>query len=391
MKVLHVVPTYLPAIRYGGPIYSVHGLCKALAARGNDMHVFTTNVDGDNNSDVPINTAVDIDGVKVWYFSSGRLRRLYFSPQMKKELVTRIKEFDLIHLHSVFLWPTWAAATAAQSTGIPYVLSPRGMLVKELVQRKSRWIKTAWLKFIEKKNIEHAACLHVTSNAEAQALNDFSFKFPPVFNIANGVDVPEPWLECELNEDVAKVISGGDYVLYFGRINWEKGIYRLLQAWSEVPGWPLVIAGNDEEKYMQTLNKVAAASGVAERVKFLPRSISGADKEALLQSASLLVLASYSENFGNVVPEAMIRSVPVVVTEEVGAKGVVTATGGGVVVDADDLGRVMNDLLKDSERLKGMGEKGKEWVVGNLTWDKVAREMEQAYRKTLDSKKKKDA
>lgn len=34
LKLLHVVPTYLPATRYGGPIYSVHGLCKALAAMG---------------------------------------------------------------------------------------------------------------------------------------------------------------------------------------------------------------------------------------------------------------------------------------------------------------------------------------------------------------------
>src|SRR5687767_6027187 len=47
MNILQVVPTYLPARRYGGPIESVHGLCKALVARGHDVTVFTTNVDGD--------------------------------------------------------------------------------------------------------------------------------------------------------------------------------------------------------------------------------------------------------------------------------------------------------------------------------------------------------
>ena len=46
LRFLHVVPTYLPAVRYGGPIRSVHALCRALAADGHDVHVFTTNVDG---------------------------------------------------------------------------------------------------------------------------------------------------------------------------------------------------------------------------------------------------------------------------------------------------------------------------------------------------------
>jgi hypothetical protein len=54
MWLLHVVPTYFPAVRYGGPIHSVHGLCAALAARGHDVHVFTTNVDGPGDSDVPL-------------------------------------------------------------------------------------------------------------------------------------------------------------------------------------------------------------------------------------------------------------------------------------------------------------------------------------------------
>ncbi len=407
MKVLHIVPTYLPATRYGGPIYSVHGLCKALAAKGHEVHVFTTSVDGDLDSDVPINEAVEIDGVKVWYYPSGKqsvsnncgrrapaakgflnrlARRLYYSPQMKKALKTCIEEFDIVHLHSVFLWPTSMAARIAHAADVPYVLSPRGMLVKELVQRKSRWLKTAWLKLIEKKTLEQAARVHVTSLDEAVDMSEFSFRRPQVINIANGVDLPETWLQENLTEDVADVISAGDYVLYFGRINWKKGLDRLLRAWVDVPGWELVIAGNDEEDYLPTLHKVAAESGVKERVNFIPRSISGADREALLQTASLLVLPSYSENFGNVVPEAMVRGVPVVVTEEVGAKGIVEASGGGVVVSADDLGGEMNDLLSDLERLKVMGQKGKKWVVGNLTWGIVAGEMEGRYEEILERK-----
>ena len=54
LRLLHIVPTYLPALRYGGPIRSVHALCRALAADGHDVHVFTTSVDGPADSAVPL-------------------------------------------------------------------------------------------------------------------------------------------------------------------------------------------------------------------------------------------------------------------------------------------------------------------------------------------------
>ena len=86
MHILHVVPTYIPAYRYGGPIYAVHGLCKGLAERDHDVHVFTTNVNGEKDLDVPLEQIVNLDNVKVWYFPSKRLRRIYKSPQMKKAI-----------------------------------------------------------------------------------------------------------------------------------------------------------------------------------------------------------------------------------------------------------------------------------------------------------------
>src|SRR5436305_6167734 len=93
VKILHVVPTYLPARRYGGPIFAVHGLCKALVARGNEVAVMTTNVDGDDVSSVPLDVPVEMDGVKVSYFASP-LRRLYFSPSMRKALRRTIRDYD---------------------------------------------------------------------------------------------------------------------------------------------------------------------------------------------------------------------------------------------------------------------------------------------------------
>src|SRR5580704_608461 len=110
MRILHVVPTYLPATRYGGPIVAVHSLCRALAARGHAVEVFTTSIDGPVDTAVPCDRPVMLDGVKVRYFASRRLRRLSYAPSLMRSLHDEITGANVVHLHSAFLWPTWRAA-----------------------------------------------------------------------------------------------------------------------------------------------------------------------------------------------------------------------------------------------------------------------------------------
>jgi hypothetical protein len=87
MRILHVVPSYYPATRYGGTIRSVHGLCAGLASCDHDVQVLTTNVDGPGVSDVPLDRPVMRDGVAIHYCSVGLGRRLYRSPAMGRDLL----------------------------------------------------------------------------------------------------------------------------------------------------------------------------------------------------------------------------------------------------------------------------------------------------------------
>lgn len=387
MKILHVVPSYLPATRYGGPIYSVHGLCKGLESLGHEVHVFTTNVDGDQDSNVPLERPVDLDGVKVWYFPSRHLRRLYWSSPMGRALSREIKSFDLMHLHSIYLWPTWAAARAARKNNVPYIVSPRGMLVKELIRRKSRFAKTAWIRLIEKKNLERAAALHMTSQIEADEAARFGFRLPPIFVISNGINMQQSGnYVADISPAITSVITMKPFILFLGRVNWEKGLDRLIPALPYVPDMHLVIAGNDEENYRPTLDALAGKYGVSERLTFVG-PVLGAGKTALLKHAILLVLPSYSENFGIVVLEAMAVGCPVVVTPEVGAADIVTKTGAGLVLNGNPevLGKGINEMLLNSQLLKEMGERGKKAVAEQFTWTAIAKQMENAYKEILNA------
>src|SRR5262245_33405590 len=100
MRILHVIPSYLPAVRYGGPIFAAHALCKALAARGHEVQVFTTNIDGSGTSPVPVGLPVNLEGVQVRYFPCPLLRRLYWAPALAHCLANEVGKLNIIHLHS---------------------------------------------------------------------------------------------------------------------------------------------------------------------------------------------------------------------------------------------------------------------------------------------------
>jgi glycosyltransferase involved in cell wall biosynthesis len=296
----------------------------ALAGLGHEVHVFTSNVDGSGSSDVPLGQPVDIEGVKVWYFPCRILRRLYRSPQMKEMLSRQVPYFDIVHLHAVFLWPMWAAARIAEESGVPYVVSPRGMLVRDLVQRKSKWVKRFWIKFIEQRTLSSAGGIHVTTQKELDEIRQFDFTLPSVLVVPNGVDGPE----IESQDDLVTCVAGKEYVLFLGRINWKKGLDRLIRAWQYVPDVSLVIAGNDEDNYQRKLMRMAVKSGIAKRIRFVGMA-QGASKWRLFRDAKLFVLPSYSENFGISVLEAMSMGCPVIVTPEVGLADAVAESGSG--------------------------------------------------------------
>jgi glycosyltransferase involved in cell wall biosynthesis len=376
VKLLHVVPTYLPAVRYGGPIRSVHGLCAALASLGHEVHVFTTNVNGAEDSDVPLCQPVDIDGVQVWYFASRFLRRLYWSRQMKEALTREVPGFDLVHIHSVYLWPTWVAARTAEKSGVPYVVSPRGMLVRDLIERKSTLLKRVWIRAIEQRTIASAKAVHVTTRKELDDVRELGFDLPSVLIVPNGVEGPK----IESFNSSPEWDDDQGFVLFLGRINWKKGLDRLIRAWSYVPGVKLVIAGNDEESYQQELERIADDAGVAERVRFVGM-VDGDEKWRLLRRAKMFVLPSYSENFGIAVLEAMLMACPVIVTPEIGLAETVAESKAGLVSDGDpaSLGAAVVELLGDRDRRREMGSSGRRLAATSYGWPDLARKMIAGY------------
>ena len=168
MKILHVVPTYLPAYRYGGPIQSVHALNKYLVRAGADVTVYTTAIDGPGDLNVPLGVPVNLDGVKVFYFPPSTPRSWFYSRAMHRALYLHTKEFDVVHITSVFLAASTLGRRAAQSLGVPFIISPRGSLMRAPLEKKSAFRKKLYLNLLEKKNLAAAAAIHFTADLERE-------------------------------------------------------------------------------------------------------------------------------------------------------------------------------------------------------------------------------
>ena len=382
MRIVHVIPTYLPAVRYGGPLFTTHALCAALAAHGHHVQVITTNVDGASESPVPIDRPVLLDGVHVHYFPVRRLRRLYWSEAMAEALWKILPEASVLHLHSVFLAPTAMAAAIARRKRVPYLLAPRGALVPELFRRKSPYLKTAWLQLIERQNLRGASRLHVTSEAEYADASRLHVPLPPACVVPNGVDVPD-FASLPAPSARVEALTRQRYVLFLGRVSWKKGLDRLLAC---LPGTALrlLIAGNDDERYTHVLMAQARALGVSAQVELIG-PVAGADKWWLLRRACCLALTSYNENFGNVVVEAMAAATPVVVTPEVAAQSHVQTSRAGLVVqgEPEPLRQALAQYWNDDALRARAGEAGRKYVSEQLSWSGVAGQMLAQYERIL--------
>jgi glycosyltransferase involved in cell wall biosynthesis len=376
VRILHVVPTYAPAWRYGGPIHAIHGLCRSLAEAGHEVAVYTTSVDGSGDLDVPLGRSVNRDGVAVTYFPCPRFRRLYRAATLGAALHDHAADFDIIHTHSVFLWPTWAAASAAHRVRRPYVLSPRGMLVPELIRTKSALLKRLWIKAIERRNLARAAVIHVTSMVEANHLSRARLALAPVRVVPNGADLPA----------AASLTRRSRTIVYLGRLSWKKNVATLIDALALLTGTTLVIAGPDDENLMPSLRARAQALGIGQRVTFRG-PLDAADKSSLLFESACLVLPSLNENFGNVVIEAMAHACPVVVTPDVGAREVVEKSGAGAIArdtSAPALAVAIAGILDEPAAAHAAGARGREYVAVHLNWRAVGEQMTAVYEEAVE-------
>lgn len=380
MRILIFAPNYLPATRYGGPVRSTHGLACALVRLGHEVTVLTTNVDGPGLLDVPLDRPVSFDGVQVHYCPIHWPRRLYFSPAMARLAESLLPSMDVVHINGMFLWPGPHLARLARRLGKPVVISPRGMLMPEMVAGKSRLIKSLWIALQERACLKAAAAIHVTSAGEAEGLRQMRLDLAPVVVVPNGVEGPEVWPGAEEIDAAWDGVPPGQRIAFLARLDWTKGTDLAIEAVRLLPAAVLRIAGHDQIGLRQKLEPRLFRDDRSLAGEFIG-PLDGARKWAFLAGADVLLAPSLRESFGMAVAEAMVVGTPAIVTPGVGASEIVSRVDPGLVSErsAAALGAALADILNDSARRSRAASRARQIMSEEYGWSGIAARMAEVY------------
>lgn len=398
MKILHVIPTFAPAWQHGGPIQEVLGLTRELVRQGQAVTVMTTNVNGSGILDVPVECPVFMDGVEVWYFPVEHPRWWYFSRSLGRALRQQVKRFDLVNIHSIFLWPTTIAAFWCRRYQVPYIIRPAGALDpicltksydRWWVSLNSRVKKQIYLNTLGRMDLEHASAIHFASQAEMEAARPLNLR-APTFIVPSGVDSSVLEVKSALPQRRERYpqLKGKKMVLFLSRLDPKKGLDLLISALGELAGrrkdFAFVLAGSGTKSYEAKVAALVKEQGLGEHTVFVGL-VEGKAKWQILREADVFVLPSYRENFGVAVVEAMAAGIPVVISNRVNIHKEIVQAGAGVVTDLNpkEIGVAVEQLLGDGELRREMGKRGSKLVRERFTWEKVTKEMVCKYENIL--------
>lgn len=342
----------------GGPARSVPSLAQAVADAGCRVTIWTA---------VP--PSIDLDRYPSVRFVCGELNGLLSGGSAP----------DLLHDHGVWLRNNHEVARASRRHRIRRIVTPRGMLQPWCLQHHRVRKSVAWHLY-QNRDLKSADALHATSTAEADQFRRLGFT-QPTLCIPNGVQFPTA------SSCVPLASPDQREALFLSRIHPKKGIDLLLQAWARLKpaGWTLRIVGNDEDGYRSVIEAMARRLGIDDQVVIEGPAFGEAKWERMSQ-ASLFVLPSHSENFGIVVAEALAAGTPVVTTTETPWTGLRDRHAGWCVgVDIENIARALAEATSTpSAALAAMGQRGRDWVREEFSWELIGQRMRQAYERLLD-------
>lgn len=314
---------------------------------------------------------VEMEGVRIKFFDTSIVRWFSLINEFKDFLKT--EKPDLVHVNGIWSPENWVFQKAAQKLGIKVIVSPHGMLEPWIMSNNS-WKKKLGLFLYQKKALKNANYIHATANLESANIKALGFK-NKICIIPNGIDLNDV-------KDI-KIDYGTKRMVFLSRVHPKKGIELLLEAWrtSNTEDWTLEIAGNGDENYLHSL--IQSAEDL-ENVRFVG-ALYGNEKWEFIRSADVMVLPTYSENFGIVVAEALASGVPVITTKGTPWEDLeIHKCGWWIDLSVSNLEKTIKKVLETSPAvLEQMGWQGRKLIKEKYEIKAVTGNIIDLYKKII--------
>ncbi len=382
MKINLIIPSFFPAVVYGGPIFSTLHTCTELTKLDDvEVYVSTTNTNMTSKLKVETNKWQKLEnGFYVKYYDETKVDK--FSLQLYLNIWKDIKNTDVVHIQSLFNTPTPISLLLARLLKKPILLSSRGQLGNWSIKSGSRF-KQKWLDWFIKP-FAYKVTWHATAEHEKR---DILSVFPnaKIEVISNGIeyDIFQKSSVFSKHEFMIKYLGkeleSDKIIVSMGRLQKVKGFDILIGAFNKIleqySNAKLFIAGQDEGEE-ENLKQQINALGLVDKV-FLTGPINGKDKIDFLANADLFVLPSHNENFGNVYVESLAAGTPIVASKQTPWSEVEEVECGKWVVNSiSETANAIIDILKKDRELMRLNSKK---LAKKYDWKNIAVQFKEVF------------
>jgi glycosyltransferase involved in cell wall biosynthesis len=205
-----------------------------------------------------------------------------------------------------------------------------------------------------------------------------------------GVDTEKFQPNLEMRTVTRAELGIGDpnlpIVLFMGRLNHDKGIDSLLEAFSNRAIFPdafLLLVGPDEEDYLSRIPEL-----LSERQEYFRHIPYTTEPEKYMAAADIFCLLSLREGFGLSVIEASSCALPVIASDIYGVQDAVKNGETGFLIDAADstqIASAVRVLINDPKSQISMGVAGRIYVQQSFESAEIQRLLHGYYSRLLSS------
>jgi len=373
LKILQTPARFHPFV--GGVENYVYYLCKKLGERGHDVAVICA----DDPRYLGKCNGYKFNVKRLHYV--GMIANTNITPMLPLKLI--MNNYDIIHTHLPTPWSADWSAFAAALKGKPLVVTYHNDIIGSGVNGIIAKIYNQTLLKLLLKKADRIIITHPEYLMSSSYLNSYSNKIEVV---PVGVDT---------NKFRPLNINGQTSDLFFLSVLDEfhryKGLDDLLKALQivkqELPMIKLTIGGSG--KLIEEYRKMACHMGLEHNVEFIG-FIPDDKLVEYYNKSNVFVLPSTTpsqEGFGMVLLEAMACGKPVITTEIVGLSREICEYSAGEIIEPGSvrgLARAICDLIKDKDKAKSMGVRGRKLVDEIYSWDIITEKILKIYSRALN-------
>ncbi len=362
----------------GGGQIAVHYLATYLAKNNCNVWVIFT---GNNRRQIP--SSLKYNAIFARHFNIATLNLNIFSVAFQAFKLSRKVHLNIIH------------GNGEESFFIPYLAKLAG----------SKFILTSHSPFIPETGIIRALRypIQLFKRLNFYLLRTAVIKADLLFTYSNfSKRLVKDGVNGEYNKEIKTISPGVDQswlnvaikkkdefsdLLYFGRIEHEKGIDILLKSFANVhqkfPSLKLHLIG--EGNYLDYSKKLSKELNINSRTIFCGWK-EKQEIQKIMSGCDLCVLPSRIESFGLTIAESMAAGIPVISTTAGAIPEIMKDGETGLLVPPDDIEALKKAIiyaLENRDKMQNRAKTAQEKVKIFFLWDSAAKKHNEIYKSLL--------